>query len=1756
MLSSKLAAILQDLTNRKDVTAPIARVLNVEKRTVPIAQQLDFTKALLDVILRQPTSDAAVHFPAAISCLRALAPSLKADDTSSTEVIARIEKSTVKFALLVSERSRNPDVRECAIRELGTALRLLCESRLSSSSKTSRRSQRSSARPGLVGSHKENSDPQVRTIKSRSRRVSARVQPPNVCTPLDTALFFGSSEHPMEALLPNKDSSLVTRVISGALTMRLTSPYITSTLSDRIYILNTVVIPWLRYLEQFPEPSNCEYATCFSERLSRYLKAAVQSEPCIYVMTRALVLSLTLQKASLDQFVRDLHKAILKLISANNAGLMHQDSLDVVVSLYENSLQFVKSFPIDDPFWQSEDVSVWLDHVLHVWARINARALPNVFEARAAVARQSANFGLGHCFQLQMDFFNLGAYSQNAILHTDREDLDFVDPVWKDVDRILKPLDVPDFFREGIKFPFVYPNLEDVPAEQIIVYMRFLHTIDPLRNIVLSSPEVSSSLLQSNEYLLRQHMSTTLAGLQLLSNTENSKGQSADAERKRLIVRMNVVVGGAMEAAKALVSLYWIRRELNMLCNVITFVAFILQHHGNWYRSYMTKWWEWFFNSMKSALEDARAILEVSRNEEREDDEHILISVLRHSEEIVTIYCDCVEELPSWAGLLRTLRKLYVSRKEWRDAVSVSVKLLVIEYAGKEESENTVIESAQFFVQDLVRAISNDSEEEERFDCLDFLKDGKPSFGFLFGLLMEYQCYIRKNVTSFRTRESYLETLSGLQRGRKFLLDHAAVGRECLLRRLHRLWLDFIFGRRVVWMSKEGKRLKRDLQTDDEADCDGHVETSAFECEMGTAPCSTSFFSFLAGVADMWRLVEEGNFADIGDLIEDIEQLQTISSLESYGREFLLLCAEILDWTSVSLALHDYDIYALQVNSLSEECREALGIPRSYNPILRELCARVANSELFQWYFDGREDDDWAAPLREVRLLCAESNYNDALRIVESIDDAALPPYEKALAYEHGRGDITSALFHSHKALKQIVRRMASGKENITSSDGKFLLGGATINIDTNIRIDAGQEHMHRLLELTRILFQYACLYFEAENINLGQYYMERCYKLASQCLPKNNFMLLSISAVYHAKLKVDNPVSLLQECLSLLDIDSHQDDPKRNIISEYEMWSNITGCRYRHSQSASKDDVIRAYDVCEGRVQTTTDDNEEWRKRVEMEVVLQKAIALSNIGDTEKAVDLMKPLMKNRVNFSISLQALGRYHFARSLCLLNRERIGPPKTPRRRTTRSRKKVPSPNENAKEVESTIENTIQLISPEFNVPWICRRVYGLRSLTINPTAVLQAQECSAEVALLGKKIGSSFNVRWQFSLKSKMEQMVSQGVTMDLDRVQQLQNLFQNMTIGDLDNLMKLLGKNKCVVVGIDIDDLRENLIMWRICRNGTFIEKKKLPGTGPASLRGIIDRIDRVVSIKRDVPEPREKLSNKAKTEWWADRFRLDEELGTIVSEIESEWIDEIGYLLDPELGEESCPEVNDEDLEQVVLLVDTALERIPWESVGVLRERVISVTRVPSLAFLDHYLRVPAEDIRQDDMFYLINPTGEFSKTASRFRDVTIKQRGWKGFCGPCTKEDVNSVYNGQRMYMYCGHGTGVAFMSPRRFERVENAPTILLMGCSSAKPDNLGIEDEESNGAAIDFLIRGAPAVVGTLWDVSDGEIDRFTLSLLSLWAGASEKRHDGTFVSLAEAVARSRSACRTPYLVGAACIVLGAPNIRVKPSRGRRR
>ena len=130
----------------------------------------------------------------------------------------------------------------------------------------------------------------------------------------------------------------------------------------------------------------------------------------------------------------------------------------------------------------------------------------------------------------------------------------------------------------------------------------------------------------------------------------------------------------------------------------------------------------------------------------------------------------------------------------------------------------------------------------------------------------------------------------------------------------------------------------------------------------------------------------------------------------------------------------------------------------------------------------------------------------------------------------------------------------------------------------------------------------------------------------------------------------------------------------------------------------------------------------------------------------------------------------------------------------------------------------------------------------------------------------------------------------------------------------------------------------------------------------------------------------------------------------------------------------------------------------------------------------------------------------------------------------------------------------------------------------------------DYEPQGMPLAYLSAGSPAVVGNLWDVTDGDIDRFCAALLAGWLpgtaadssngsrnGSSGSRNGSSgsngsssgerimgdrtaaagvpsslsaaaagAAAVSASVSAARNACRLPFIVGAAPVCFGVPTV----------
>ncbi|KAF7712215.1 Separin [Penicillium ucsense] len=230
------------------------------------------------------------------------------------------------------------------------------------------------------------------------------------------------------------------------------------------------------------------------------------------------------------------------------------------------------------------------------------------------------------------------------------------------------------------------------------------------------------------------------------------------------------------------------------------------------------------------------------------------------------------------------------------------------------------------------------------------------------------------------------------------------------------------------------------------------------------------------------------------------------------------------------------------------------------------------------------------------------------------------------------------------------------------------------------------------------------------------------------------------------------------------------------------------------------------------------------------------------------------------------------------------------------------------------------------------------------------------------------------------------------------------------------------------------------------------------------------------------------------------------------------------------------------------VLVLDKALHLFPWESLPCLQG--FPVCRVPSLECLrDRVLQFRGSQagatIQHTSGTYLLNPTSDLRSTQESFEPGLSRLESWTGMVNrEPSEEEFRSALETKDLFLYFGHGSGAQYIRGRTVKRLTKCAVAFLMGCSSGTLTEAG--EYEPYGTPMNYLQAGSPALVATLWDVTDKDIDRFATSTFGSWGlldrkGKSSRESPN---SLDAAVAGARASCVLKYLNGAAPVVYGVP------------
>ena len=238
-----------------------------------------------------------------------------------------------------------------------------------------------------------------------------------------------------------------------------------------------------------------------------------------------------------------------------------------------------------------------------------------------------------------------------------------------------------------------------------------------------------------------------------------------------------------------------------------------------------------------------------------------------------------------------------------------------------------------------------------------------------------------------------------------------------------------------------------------------------------------------------------------------------------------------------------------------------------------------------------------------------------------------------------------------------------------------------------------------------------------------------------------------------------------------------------------------------------------------------------------------------------------------------------------------------------------------------------------------------------------------------------------------------------------------------------------------------------------------------------------------------------------------------------------------------------------------------------------------LAISRLPSLGCLrDRILRQQQQagakssnerwEINRQSGAYVLNPAGDLAATQAKFDQPLQGLPGWKSIIEREPSEDeIKGYLESRAVFLYFGHGSGGQYIRSSIIKKLDKCSIALLMGCSSGTLTEVG--EFEPYGTPLNYMHAGCPALLATLWDVTDKDIDRFSYTVLEEWGllqeaptecsgsalkrGAKQRGGKKTTTvrnierktsSLNEAVARGRDSCILKYLNGAAPVLYGVP------------
>lgn len=242
-------------------------------------------------------------------------------------------------------------------------------------------------------------------------------------------------------------------------------------------------------------------------------------------------------------------------------------------------------------------------------------------------------------------------------------------------------------------------------------------------------------------------------------------------------------------------------------------------------------------------------------------------------------------------------------------------------------------------------------------------------------------------------------------------------------------------------------------------------------------------------------------------------------------------------------------------------------------------------------------------------------------------------------------------------------------------------------------------------------------------------------------------------------------------------------------------------------------------------------------------------------------------------------------------------------------------------------------------------------------------------------------------------------------------------------------------------------------------------------------------------------------VTSHEKRHWWDTRIRLDHELQLLISEISVK-----------------CKGIVDSEATRLLLILEDFVAFFPFEM----------LFEVPAVRILSQQLSI-SSSTPINFIFYLLDPVNNLKSTRETlneyFRSKNFDKSFISGVVGRSLEPKELAVLNRSELFMYFGHGTG-----KRHFDITgSRTDCLFLFGCSSCRL--LHVHNFRANGFCLRHM--GKRRLLGNLWDVTDKDLDRFTVAFLNDFFDGKD---------ILEAIYNNRKVCKLRYLNSAALVMYG--------------